>query len=272
MNSRVCSALLGALSASAAAICVAAPPQYAVIDLGADWLAGAGLRVIRQGVQSPRQDLPSSGGTKCQFGIVRNEVFAEFDNIAVGDTCEDPIGQQAAKWTAGTNGQWTLTDLGTLPGSQPDISGNFSRAEDFNTVGDIVGTSQSAFGTNHPGSPRVADHGFIYNNGQWTDLTPIAGPNYFSSASSVNDSHEVVGSTNTISNATGETLNRAFVYINGKMYNLTFYLVGGPTVLLTSATGIDCQGNIGAVGAPAGSFSEHSYLLVRQGPPRTNCP
>jgi hypothetical protein len=57
------------------------------------------------------------------------------------------------------------------------------------------------------------------------------------------------------------------------MYNLTFYLVGGPTVLLSDASAIDCQGNISAIGTPAtgGSGRPHSYLLVRQGAPRTNC-
>ena len=56
------------------------------------------------------------------------------------------------------------------------------------------------------------------------------------------------------------------------MYNLTFYLVGGPTVLLSDATAIDCQGNISAIGTPAAGGSTHTYLLVRQGTPRTNCP
>ena len=55
------------------------------------------------------------------------------------------------------------------------------------------------------------------------------------------------------------------------MYNLTFYLVGGPTVLLSEAMAIDCQGNIAAVGVPAAGGSEHSYLLLRQGT-RRNCP
>jgi probable HAF family extracellular repeat protein len=204
-------------------------------------------------------------------GIVWNEVYVEFSNFAVGATCVAPLGQHAATWTS-SGGQSKLTDLGTLPGSHPDTGGDFSVATDYNTAGDIVGTSQSAYFTNNIGNPYVADHGFIYNNGQWTDLIPIAGPNYFSSASGVNASREVVGSTNTISSVTGETLNRAFIYIDGKMYNLTFYLVGGPTVLLTNATGIDCQGNIGATGTPAGSVYVHDYLLVRQGPARTSCP
>jgi len=271
MNRRVLSALLGALSVCAAAVSVAAPPQYAVVDLGVDSVPGTGLLVIRQSIQSPRQDLPSSGGTNCQFGNVVNHVYVEFDSVAIGDTCAAPIGQHAAKWTF-AGGQWNLTDLGTLPGSHPDIWGDYSVATDYNTAGDIVGTSQSTYSTLNIGYPYVADHGFIYNNGQWTDLIPIAGPYYFSSASGVNASREVVGSTNTISSVTGETLNRAFIYIDGKMYNLTFYLVGGPTVLLTNATGIDCQGNIGATGTPAGSVIEHHYLLIRQGPARTSCP
>ena len=58
----------------------------------------------------------------------------------------------------------------------------------------------------------------------------------------------------------------------GTMYNLTFYLVGGPTVLLSEATAIDCQGNISAIGTPASGGSTHTYLLVRQGAPRANCP
>ena len=88
----------------------------------------------------------------------------------------------------------------------------------------------------------------------------------------MNDSREVVGSTNTISSATGEVLNRAFVYIGGKMYNLTFYLVVGSTALLQDAYWIDCEGDIAAIGTPAGGRTTHSYLLVRQGTPRTNCP
>jgi hypothetical protein len=90
----------------------------------------------------------------------------------------------------------------------------------------------------------------------------------------VNDSREVVGTTTTLSSTTHAILNRAFVYIGGTTYNLTFYLVGGPTVLLEEAFWIDCQGNIAARGVPASGsqLTNHNYLLVRQGPPRTNCP
>lgn len=51
----------------------------------------------------------------------------------------------------------------------------------------------------------------------------------------INDSNEVVGDTDIISKLAGGALQRAFVYVNGTMYKLTFYLVGGPTVLLSDA-------------------------------------
>lgn len=105
-----------------------------------------------------------------------------------------------------------------------------------------------------------------------TDLEAIAGNDYPSSAEGVNDHQEIVGWTTTLSSATGQTLRRAFVWAGGTMYNLTFYLVGGPTVLLSEATAIDCQGNISAVGTPASGGGTHTYLLVRQGTARTDCP
>jgi probable HAF family extracellular repeat protein len=141
----------------------------------------------------------------------------------------------------------------------------------FNNVGDVVGSSDT--GTlAYSGSFRVASHAFLYTNGVMTDLGTIAGPSYNSGARSVNDSHEIVGTTQTVSNTDGAVLSRAFLYTNGTMYNLTFYLVGGPTAHLTDALWIDCQGNIAAVGTPASGGNTHSYLLVRQGAARTNCP
>jgi hypothetical protein len=272
MNHRVFSALLGALSVSTAAVSLAAAPQYALIDLGSTAVAGAGM------VWQPKQSQPAptwwpSTGGRCTAGP--GDIFAQYaignDVIAVGDACEPVEGIQAAKWTDGPSGV-VLTDLGTLPGSYTDTKGPFSAAYDFNNGGDIVGISQSnSYGYMY-GYPHVALHGFIYNNGSWTDLVPIAGPTFNSGAEAVNGSREVVGWTQTVSSTTKDVLNRAFVYIGGTMYNLTFYLVGGPTALLTDAYWIDCQGNIAAVGTPAAGGTNHSYLLVRQGPARTNCP
>ena len=86
------------------------------------------------------------------------------------------------------------------------------------------------------------------------------------------NSREVVGWTQTISSTTGQVLQRAFIYTGDTMYNLTFYLAGGPTVLLSDAYGIDCQGNIAATGVAASGGTQHNYLLVRQGTARTSCP
>ncbi len=270
MNRASLYALLGALPLCATAT-AQTTPLYAVTDLGPTTLPGAGL------LWQPRQppllapsNWPSSGGTHCLSGTPYNYIYAEYGAVAVGATCVAPIGEHAAKWTI-SGSTVTLTDLGTLPGALPDVDGIHAAALGFNSVGDIVGYSDSTSGTYHPGSPYVAEHAFLYNNGSWTDLGAIAGPEYGSNAEAVNDSHEIVGNTNTVSTATGAVLTRAFVYIGGTMYNLTFYLVGGPTVLLSDAYWIDCQGNIAAVGTPAARGNTHSYLLVRQGAARTTC-
>jgi probable HAF family extracellular repeat protein len=139
-------------------------------------------------------------------------------------------------------------------------------------VGDVVGQSYTQYPSNAPHDNDYAAHAFLWNNGVMTDLGAIPGNNYSSAAEGVNDSHEIVGWTNTISSVNGQILKRAFLDVGGTMYNLTFYLVGGPIVLLSEATAIDCQGNISAIGTPASGGSTHTYLLVRQGAPRTNCP
>jgi probable HAF family extracellular repeat protein len=265
-------ALLSAPCICLTAVCVAAAPQYAVIDLGSTTVAGAGLVWQPHDLlkQTP-PNWPTSGGDSCPNEPV-NHLGAQFGNTAVGSTClKDAFGEVVAKWTI-SGSTVTLTVIGTLPGARAGLDGPYAEGLDFNTVGDIVGFSNSPYDTYIQPSHAVAEHGFIYNNGNWTELIPIAGVNYDSMAEGVNDSHEVVGKTQTISSVTGEVLDRAFVYTNGTMYNLSFYLVGGPTVKLSDAYGIDCQGNIAAVGTPASGGTQHSYLLVRQGTARSNCP
>jgi uncharacterized membrane protein len=271
MNARNLRALLGVVALSTTAVGMAAAPQYAVIDLGSTDVAGSGLVWQPKQPQLAPVNWPSPVG--CSSGVSANHIYAQYGTIAVGAAnCGGDFGEQATKWTVAPDGTATVANLGVLPGSFGDVSGPFSVAYDFNNVGDIVGQSQSNSPTNHAGCPCVAVHGFIYNNGTWTDLVPIAGAEYNSVANAVNDTHEVVGSTQTISSAMGQVLERAFVYFGGTMYNLSFYLVGGPTVLLSSAYWTDCQGDIAAIGTPAGGGTTHSYLLVRQGAARTNCP
>jgi probable HAF family extracellular repeat protein len=198
-------------------------------------------------------------------------VYSSNSVAAVGISHFSGAGADAVRWVT-SNGTVTLTDLGVLPGAGSPGGRPSSVAYGLNLVGDIVGQSDTHYLSNIVNSTQTVPHAFLWNSGVMTDLGTIAGENYTSAANGVNDSHEIVGVTNTISSASGQILNRAFVHIGGTMYNLTFFLVGGPTALLSDATAIDCQGNISAVGTPAAGGSTHTYLLVRQGTARTGCP
>jgi probable HAF family extracellular repeat protein len=243
----------------------ATPSQYAVIDLG---IQQAGEGLLWRGLIStavPFSYPVPQGGTGLIFA---SNSFAEVGMITNADGNDDV---HAAMWRH-SGSTVALTDIGVLPGTGA-FGVSLAVAQGVNLVGDVVGVSDSAYPSESPGTSGPTQHAFLWNNGVMKDLGTMAGNGYFSSAEAVNDSHEVVGWTNTISTATGAALQRAFVYINGTMYNLTFYLIGGPAVLLSEASAIDCQGNISAVGTPAsgGSGKPHNYLLIRQGSART-CP
>jgi probable HAF family extracellular repeat protein len=245
---------------------VAAPPQYALVDLGVaetgEGLLWPGAGLLTASTPAP-SNYPGLGGA--------NEIYASNSVATVGFSVLPAGGAHAARWI-NNGGTITVTDLGILRNANEVGAAPTSIAFSLNKVGDVVGISDAQYVSNVPYDTGYVDHGFLWNNGVMTDLTPIAGSHYYSGAEGVNDSHEVVGWTNTISSATGAVLRRAFVYVGGTMYNLTFYLVGGPTALLSEATAIDCQGNISAIGTPASGGSTHNYLLVRQGTARTTCP
>jgi probable HAF family extracellular repeat protein len=269
-------ALLFALALCSSAFAQTTTPQFALVDLGPTTVAGSGLPwQVVQPTPAPSNfpSTASSQGTTC-WSTETNEIYAEYGNEAVGTTCWTAIGPNwhAAMWDLSTPSSPKLTDLGVLPGANGGAStvGPISEANGFNNVGDIVGGSDTQYDAPHTGF-SVAHHAFLYSNGVMTDLGSIAGQNYSSEANSVNDSHEIVGATNTISSVDGSVLSRAFLYTNSTMYNLTFYLVGGATVHLTNALWIDCQGNIAAVGTALSGGNAHAYLLVRQGAARS-CP
>jgi probable HAF family extracellular repeat protein len=248
-------------------------PQFSLVDLGAITAAGSGLQW--QAIQAtPNTSIPSEASTQgaACYGTTTNEIYAEYGYEIVGSTCLTTQNSNAALWMFGPGEFPTLTDLGVLPGALGTVGtgGPSSTAIAFNGEGDVVGVSDTKYKLAGDAS-RQAQHAFLYNNGVMTDLGAIAGQTYNSAASSVDDSHEIVGSTNTLSSVNGSVLSRAFLYTNGTMYNLTFNLVGGPTALLTNALWIDCQGNIAAVGTPASGGTTHSYLLMRQGAARTTC-
>ncbi len=246
-----------------------APSQYSVIDLGLQDL-GEGLLWPTPGQFCLPLDPnnPTLGGKTCAVA---------FNSVAeIGSSVIPGQGMRAVMWTAAADGKnENLTNLGLLPNARqaPDGVGPNSSALGLNRIGDVVGQSDTGFASVKL-PDALASHGFIWRSGVMTDLGAIAGNGYDSSAEGVNDSREVVGWTTTISSVNGQTLQRAFIWVGGTMYNLTFSLVGGPTVLLSNATAIDCQGNIAATGTPAsgGEGAVHSYLLIRQGAARTNCP
>lgn len=248
-------------------IAVAGPPQYALVDLGVAE-GGEGLPWLGQVATPAPPSYPTLGGSASIYSSNR---LAQVGYSFIPETLGG--GVHAVRWTTTTT-RTVITDLGLLPNAGAAGRPPASFAYGLNLVGDVIGVSDTQYESAAPATTQSVSHGFLWNNGVMTDLGTIAGNGYYSTAEGVNDSREIVGSTNTISNVTGETLTRAYVYIGGTMYNLTFYLAGGPTVLLSDATAINCQGDISAIGFPAtgGSGRTHSYLLVRQGAPRTNCP
>jgi len=246
-------------------IAFAVPPQYAVIDLGVQE-AGQGLQ-WQAVAGSPVTDYPGLGGV--------NLLYAVNSTAQVGTAATpDQTTVNAARWVPIPPGPGvTFTDLGVLPNASRPTGAPWSYAYGVNLAGDIVGQSDSQYVGLGVGNVNHSQHAFLWNSGVMTDLGAIAGNAYDSAAFAVNDSNEIVGWTNTVSSTNGEKLQRAFIYIGGTMYNLSFYEVGGPTALLAQAVSIDCQGNIAATGYPAtGAVSfQHNYLLVRQGTARTGC-
>jgi probable HAF family extracellular repeat protein len=257
---------------------LAAPPQFTVTDLGPANRPGEGL--LWHGIQGQTENyLPSLGGTP-----VSNVVYEMIGQSAVGSSEVDPNGRQfhAALWPS----SGSVIDLGVLPGAVGDVTddGPQSIAYGFNSVGDVVGISQTAFAPADSSDAYRVWHAFLWNNGAMRDLGTLAIPNsdpnisqgytsdnYASQAEGVNGFHEVVGMSQAISSADNSVLWRAFYYADGTMYNLSFLLSGAPSSLrLTEAMGIDCQGNISAVGVDLNTNAVHSYLLTRVGSAR-NC-
>jgi hypothetical protein len=262
MNRMGLLAAVVSLPLSTAAL-AATPPQYSVIDLGV-LQPGEGLPwhgVIGTPAAANFQELGTTGGL----------IYATNGITSVGSSGSPAGSQHAVKWFLNSSNQTEMiADFGLLPGALTVGSTlPSSAALSFNDTGDVVGYSTSAYMSSSSSTPQAATHAVVWHGGVINDLGAIAGNGYNSSAEGYNDSSEIVGTTNTISSATQEVLNRAFIYIDGTMYNLTFYLVGGPQFLLSDATAIDCQGNISATGTPAAGGSTHTYLLLRQGAARS---
>jgi probable HAF family extracellular repeat protein len=108
--------------------------------------------------------------------------------------------------------QYTMTDLGTLGGSNTWATG-------INNVGQIVGQS--------------GEHAFLYSGGVMQDLGTLGGS--WSLATSINDAGQVVGASDTV----GYVDRHAFLYSGGAMTDLG--TLGGS---VSHAAGINNEGQV----------------------------
>ena len=167
-------------------------------------------------------------------------------------------------------GPGKLTDLGALAlaGDGSDDSEGYG----INDLNEVVGISTTAIparnSANQPCSDcGVASHAFLWRVGRMKDLGNLASiPGWDSHADSINDAGEIVGWSDSIVN--GASTHRAFLYTDGQMLNLQFYIHDrDPDVRLTEAVGINYQGWIVANGFNTNSPNvSRAYLLIPRPP------
>ncbi|MBN1396190.1 MAG: DUF3466 family protein, partial [Pirellulales bacterium] len=173
--------------------------------------------------------------------------------VNLGSLGSDPIAQTSGR-DINTSGQITghsstgsqihaflyesgsMQDLGTLGGSS-------SEGYALNDSGTVVGFSKN--GSNY-------DRAFVYAGGSMQDLGTLGGNT--SKAFDVNNDGVIVGEANTGS------ANRAFVYTDDAMYNLNDRIDSSLGWTLTTAQGINANGQICGYGTIGGKT--HAYLLT----------
>lgn len=159
----------------------------------------------------------------------------------VGDGFTSPLGEGILWSHLFLYHHGLMRDLGTL-------GGRYCTARAINDVGEIVGWSTIT-------SSNAEPHAFLYSNGTMTDLgtlggaPPSSGPPTGTSALSINNWGEIVGSSTTTNGV------HAFIYSDAKMTDLNDLVklthTNGPPgfLTLTSATGINDWGQIVGTGA-----------------------
>lgn len=128
------------------------------------------------------------------------------------------------------NAQWTITDLGDLPGGSA-----FSYANDINNAGQVVGLAYDL---------TSGSRAFLWQNGTMTDLGDLPGGSDYSEAYSINNAGQVVG----VSSAASAP--RAFLWQNGTMTDLGDLPGGGDDSLANDIN--DAGQVVGISGATSG--------------------
>ncbi len=168
----------------------------------------------------------------------------------------------------------SLTDLGVLGNRHPATSLGTSIAYGLNNKDDVVGQSEVSVPSADPNCPDCLVHAFLWHAGKLSDLGNLGHvPGWNSSATAINDAGEIVGSAD--ANVSNQPTSRAFVYIDGVMYNLTFMVYARDlNVRLVNAVGINCNGWIVANGYNTATPNVNRvYLLIPKATPiRAGCP
>lgn len=184
--------------------------------------------------------IPSMGGSvNTAFGINDSGLIVGASTLA---------GNQSAHAFSDLNG--ALTDLGTLGGSS-------SYALAVNASGEIVGESRI--------SGDGAVHAFVDQNGVMKDIGTLPGMAN-SVATAINANGDVVGySYNDANLATQGMTEHAFLYRNGRMYDLNaLFSASGWT--LGAANGINDSGQVVGNGADPSGYGRPFLVTV---PPTT---
>ena len=141
--------------------------------------------------------------------------------------------------------QYTVTDLGTLPG------GTSSYAYSINNLGQVVGEASTS---------ATTQHAFLYSGGSLTDLGSFGQQNSY--ATGINDKGQIVGYVISVVRGT-TTYQHGFLYSNG-----TSQILGSlPGGSYSTALGIN---NSGQIVGYADIGNDHHEAFLYSGGSMTN--